>query len=361
MEKKIRAISFYLPQFHPIPENDEWWGKGFTEWTNVTKAKPRFKEHYQPHLPADMGFYDLRLNETLVAQARLAKEHGIDGFCFHHYWFSGKKLLEKPIENMLELKSPNFPFCLCWANENWTRKWDGLNENVLIEQTYSDEDDIAHFNYLANFFSDSRYIKIDDKPVLLIYRTEIIPDIKKRTDKWRDLLLKLGFKGLYLINIESFTRGVNPKEIGFDAGFSFQPNWHKLPMYIVPGKIERILHKLNIKKSPFIENKIWNYQDIVDSQIRLIGNEKYKAYPGITPMWDNTSRRKKDAFIYHNSTPELYGKWLQKIKDNFVPFSKDENFIFINAWNEWAEGNHLEPCQKWGKRYLEVTKEILEK
>lgn len=359
MSKKLRAIAFYLPQFHPIPENDEWWGKGFTEWTNVTKTKPRFKGHYQPQLPADMGFYDLRLNESLVNQTNLAKEYGIDGFCFHHYWFSGKKLLEKPLENLLKLKTPDFPFCFCWANENWTRNWDGQNKKILIQQNYSDDDDIAHFNYLADFFRDERYIKVDGKPVFLVYRPEVIPNIRQRTEKWRKEVRKYGFDDIYLIFTESFIRNINPNNYGFDATFAFQPNWHSLPKAIKPILKDKLATRLGFVASTFSKNRIYHYEEFIEIQMKLTINREFKTYLGVTPSWDNSARRKIDAMIFIKSKPQLYGKWLKHLVDSFYPFSKDENFIFINAWNEWAEGNHLEPCQKWGRKYLEATKDVL--
>lgn len=359
MNHKLRALAVHLPQFHPIPENDRWWGKGFTEWTNVTRSLPKYEGHYQPHLPADMGFYDLRLNESLIAQAELAADHGIHGFCFYHYWFTGKKLLERPTEQMLALGTPDFPFCFCWANENWTRNWDGLNNHVLMEQHYSAEDDKEHIQYLAQFFNDKRYIRVDDKPVLLVYRTEIIPDIKKTAERLRSEAQKLGFKDLYLINVESFKKGVDPAEIGFDAAFDFQPNWKNFPSTKKATTWEVLKHKLGIEQSALIDNNVFEYAEFVDKQIASNTDQQYKIYPGVTPMWDNSARRKTEATIFQNSTPELYGKWLEHVVSNFKPYSSDENFIFINAWNEWAEGNHLEPCQKWGKAYLEVTKTIL--
>jgi lipopolysaccharide biosynthesis protein len=337
MSQKFRALAIHLPQFHPIPENNEWWGKGFTEWSNVAKTKPRFEGHYQPHLPSDLGFYDLRVRETRIAQAELAKENGISGFCYYHYWFNGRQVLETPVKEILKSKEPDFPFCLCWANENWTRNWDGMFNDVLLEQNYSTEDDINHIRFLFQFFEDKRYITVDEKPVFIVYRTELFPDIKRTTEVWREEAIKAGFKGLYLIRCENFTTGVDPETIGFDASFNFFPNHYGLPLYIIPGKIEQKLHE-------------WNPQTV-----------EYKRFPGLTPMWDNSARRKKNAMILKDSTPEEYGRWLKHITNTFEPFSKDENFIFVNAWNEWAEGNHLEPCQKWGRKYLEVTREVLMK
>jgi len=361
MSQKFRALAIHLPQFHPIPENDEWWGKGFTEWSNVVKTKPRFEGHYQPHLPSDLGFYDLRVRETRIAQAELAKEHGISGFCYYHYWFNGRQVLETPIKEILNTKEPDFPFCLCWANENWTRNWDGMFNDVLLEQKYSTEDDINHIRFLFQYFQDDRYIRVDDKPVFIVYRTELFPDIKKTADTWREEAIKAGFKGLYLIRCENFTTDVDPETIGFDASFNFFPNQYGMPLYIIPSKIEQLLHKWGIKKSPYLDDLIWKYKDVVDRQINNPQTVDYKRFPGITPMWDNSARRKNQAVILKDSTPEEYGRWLKHITNTFEPYSKEENFIFINAWNEWAEGNHLEPCQKWGRKYLEVTKKILGK
>lgn len=354
----IRPIAIYLPQFHPIPENNEWWGKGFTEWTNVTKAVPRFKNHYQPHLPADLGFYDLRLHDVMKQQAELAKEYGIYGFMFYHYWFSGKQLLQKPVENWLHFKTPDFPYFLCWANENWTRRWDGQEQEVLIKQNYSDEDDIFHFKELVKYFKDERYICIDEKPVFAVYRTHLFPNIKRTAEIWRQLALEHGLKGLYLISVESIGQKMNPTQIGFDAALDFQPDFANLPNPLSGSFIDRILNKFKIKNSPYKKDCIFDYSEMVEKMLSR-PTPDYKIFPGITPMWDNTARRKEGATIIKGSTPGLYAYWLKKILESFKPYSKDENFIFLNAWNEWAEGNHLEPCQKWGKQYLEVTKKII--
>jgi lipopolysaccharide biosynthesis protein len=356
MRKKFRPLALYLPQYHPIPENDEWWGKGFTEWTNVAKAKPLFKGHYQPHLPADLGFYDLRLRETRIAQAEMAKKSGIHGFCYYHYWFNGKTLLEKPIESMLQSNEPDFPFCICWANENWSRNWDGQFKNVLIEQKYSFKDDVDHIRYLFTFFSDPRYIRVNNKPVFIIYRTELFPDIKRTVEIWREESVKSGVGDLYLIRAESFVQGVDPASIGFDASFVFQPNWHNQPARYLDNSARRFMHKIGLKRSVFLENRVRYYKDFAEAQQREVTKFSFKRFPGITPMWDNSARRLKDAYILLDSTPEEYSKWLNHIVNTFQPFSDEENFIFINAWNEWGEGNHLEPCQKWGTAYLDETK-----
>ena len=353
---KIRPIAIHLPQFHPTAENDSWWGKGFTEWTNVTKAKPLFEGHYQPHLPADLGFYDLRLEEARIAQAELAKEHGIYGFCFYHYWFNGKRLLQRPLDDMLKTKTPEFPFMLCWANENWTRKWDGKEEEILMKQTYSETDDLNHINFIAeNFFSDKRYITIEGKPFYLIYRPRLFPDVQKTLDLWRNRVLKLGLGELYVGYVQNFNYKAEPRSVGFDCAIEFQPDFTNLPPRLFGSFKDKFLNKTRIKTSHFTKNNIFSYPAYVD---KMIAKEKSadNIYPGITPSWDNSARRKTNAFIFTDSSPAEYKRWLTSIIDKY---RNKDTFLFINAWNEWAEGNHLEPCQKWGSEYLKITKEIL--
>lgn len=355
---KIRPLAIYLPQFHPIPENDAWWGKGFTEWHNVAKSKPKFQGHYQPHLPADLGFYDLRLPEIREAQAELASAHGIYGFCYYHYWFNGKRLLERPFNEVLNSGKPDFPFCLCYANENWTRRWDGKDQHILQQQNYSFEDDRKHIQYLLKVFEDPRYIRIDGKPLFIVYRTELFPDINRTAEIWREEALQAGMGELYLARMESKKGGINPVDIGFDAAIEFQPDWRNLPERQNGDTIQKFLDKLKPGKSIFKENRIYLYEDYVNNILKKVTPD-YKCFPGITPQWDNSARRDKNAFILHDSKPEMYEKWLDHILTNFTPFSDQENFIFINAWNEWAEGNHLEPDQRFGNAYLESTKKIL--
>ena len=352
---KFRPIAMYLPQYHPIPENDLWWGKGFTEWTNVVKAKPLLKNHYQPHLPADLGFYDLRVPEIREAQAQMAMAYGISGFCYYHYWFNGKQLLNRPVDEILTSSKPDFPFCLCWANENWTRTWNGSNTDILIKQNYNFEDDRNHINFLLPYFKDPRYIKIDGKPLFIIYKPELFPDIKTSTRIWREEARKAGAGELYLCYFENRIIDNDPGSSGFDASVEFQPSWEKLPQ-INMTLLQRILQKSGIKK--YVKNL--DYKFVAETIMQNSLKVKYKRYPCVMPMWDNTARKEYDGIVFHNSTPELYGNWLKKTIQEFKPYSKEENFIFINAWNEWAEGNHLEPCQKWGRKYLEETKQILE-
>ncbi|MBC5991610.1 glycoside hydrolase family 99-like domain-containing protein [Pontibacter cellulosilyticus] len=366
----LRPIAFYLPQFHPIPENDMWWGKGFTEWTNVSKAKPSFTGHYQPHLPSELGFYDLRLPEVREQQALLAKEHGIYGFCYYHYWFNGRRILERPFQEILESGKPDFPFMLCWANENWTRIWDGSDNEVLLEQKYSAQDDIAHIKSLLPTFNDPRYIKVNGKPVFSVYRSNKIPDVAATIKRWRNEAVKAGLE-LYLCRIESFGEsGSDYLKDGFDAAIRFEPFSSNLKAYKDHLIRKHYNNKLSSwfikyalstrerrnKKISGLTNRI-DYEDYVNFTKKLKSAD-YKVYPGITPMWDNTARKKSSAFMFINSSPEIYKEWLSFEVERFKPFGHEENFIFINAWNEWAEGNHLEPCHKWGRKYLEVTRDV---
>ena len=227
-DESVRAIAFYLPQYHPIPENDRWWGKGFTEWTNVVKARPLFRGHYQPHLPADLGFYDLRLPEVRQAQVDLAREYGLSGFCYYHYWFNGKRLLHWPFDEVLASAEPDFPFCLCWANENWTRIWDGGDSEVLMKQTYSDKDDLAHIRWLARAFADPRYIRVENKPLFIIYRAHKLPDIRKTTAVWREECRRRGIGEIFLCRIDTASDTLRPSELGLDAAVEFQPDWSSL-------------------------------------------------------------------------------------------------------------------------------------
>lgn len=345
-----------LPQFHPFKENDAWWGKGFTEWTNVTKATPRYRGHYQPHLPADLGFYDLRLPQTREDMANLAKEYDIHGFCIYHYWFNGKQLMERPVNEMLAMGKPDFPFMLCWANENWTRRWDGQDEEVLIKQNYSPQDHREHAAWLCqNAFKDSRYIKIDGKPFFLFYNIHIIPDLKETIEIWRDEVRKHGFEDIYLAGVRTSQDAITDTEaMSFDATVEWQPDWKNLTF--LPDLCNRLKIKLDIGTS---YRKI-TFDEVV-KKMDALPNPKNKFYKCIMPGWDNTARRKHNAFIIDGSTPEKYGKWLETICDKAITYSEEENFVFINAWNEWAEGNYLEPDRKWGRQYLETTKKVLEK
>jgi glycosyl transferase family WbsX len=341
--KRPRLVAFYLPQFHPIPENDAWWGKGFTEWTNVASARPLFHGHYQPHIPADLGFYDLRLPETRRAQAELAEAHGITAFCYYHYWFNGRRLLERPFEEVLASGEPRLPFCLCWANENWTRRWDGQDHQVLIAQHYSDEDDRAHIRSLLGAFRDPRYLRIEGKPLFLVYRTMWMPDPRRTTAIWREEARNGGVGELFLCRVESTVYEQNdPRPLGFDGAVEFQPEWSRLGG---PVRRRRASH-------------VYDYAAMVDAALDKRPAD-YRRLPCVTPGWDNSARRERGATIITGSTPELYGEWLRQVVAAEQASGDDEPVVFVNAWNEWAEANHLEPCRRWGRAYLEATRAAL--
>jgi lipopolysaccharide biosynthesis protein len=355
VEAAVRPIAFYLPQFHPVPENDAWWGPGFTEWTNVVRSRPRFPGHYQPHLPADLGFYDLRLPEVREAQAALARDHGIHGFCYYHYWFGGRRILERPFDEVLASGKPDFPFCLCWANENWTRVWDGGENQVLLAQRHSPEDDRALMQGILPAFDDRRYIRVDGKPLFLVWRTRLLPDPGATAQRWREVARAEGIGELYLVRVESHDDYTDPRSIGFDAGADFEPRtvkrmfgsplWNRLPASMLPRA--------------YLENKLVSYGDVVAASLSRTAPD-HELFRGLTPGWDNSARRTKEAKIVVGSTPEAYREWLEQlVVETRVRHDGDHRLIFINAWNEWAEGCHLEPDQRWGRAYLEATRDAL--
>jgi len=345
-----RFIAFYLPQFYPTPYNDAWWGKGFTEWTTVARARPRFRGHYQPHLPADLGFCDLRLPEVREAQADLAREYGVYGFCYYHYWFNGKRLLERPLDEVLALGRPDYPFCICWANENWTRAWDGLTRNILIEQHYSEEDDLAHIRHLIPILEDRRYIRIEGKPLVLLYRVEALPNAQQTAERWRTETRRAGLGDIFLMNVESNSVRTprDPRSFGFDASLRFQPSAYSFHYSNFARRLQRL-------RSLGLTDTIYPYRDLY----RFWKAEPPAPYPRfdcVTPMWDNSARRKRGAFILKDSMPADYEAWLRESAKRAPPDSEGHRWVFINAWNEWGEGCHLEPCQKWGLAYLEATR-----
>ncbi|HNN35657.1 MAG TPA: glycoside hydrolase family 99-like domain-containing protein [Pseudomonadales bacterium] len=359
MISDIRAIAFYLPQYHPVKENDEWWGKGFTEWTNTAKARPLFPGHYQPHIPADLGFYDLRLSEARQAQADLAREYGIHGFCYYHYWFNGRRILERPFNEVLQSGRPDFPFCLCWANENWTRVWDGGERDVLLGQNYNHEDDFLHIQSLIPAFRDPRYIRINGRPLFLVYRTELLPDPARTAEIWREVAIKAGVGDPYLVRVESFSQNISPASIGFDAAVEFAPDGNDMGEWIFHHGAAGILSRMGVIPHAYAEQRIVSYPALARGMASRPVAE-FTRFRCVTPMWDNSARRKKNARIVIDSTPELYESWLRVLcNQTSKRFKGDERVVFINAWNEWAEGNHLEPDLKWGHEYLKATRRAL--
>lgn len=352
MSTKARVIAFYLPQYHPIPENDEWWGKGFTEWTNVVKAKPLFKGHYQPRIPSDLGYYDLRVPEVREAQAQLAKDHGIEGFCYWHYWFgNGKRLLERPFNEVLESGKPEFPFCLAWANETWQGFNFGVNgRNVLIEQEYpGDEDYIAHFYKVLPAFLDKRYIKIDNKPLFYIYKPSLLPNPARFIALWQELANKNGLEGIYfvaqVIDLELIEQY---RDFGFNAVntnrfediFKKQSIWSKL--------------KHRIIDTPYI----FDYRKV----IKILGGKEdvnESVFPTVMPNWDHTPRSGKKGVIFHKSSPALFNKHLEDTLDVIKHKQPENRIVFLKSWNEWAEGNYVEPDSRFGLAYLEVIKLVI--
>lgn len=357
--RKFRSIAIYLPQYHPLALNDKAWGKGYTEWTNVTTSKPRFPGHYQPQLPGDLGFVDLRLEETRIAQAQMAKQYGIDGFCYYHYWFTGEKLMERPFEEVLATGKPDFPFMLCWANENWSRSWTDRSDDLLIKQIYSEEDDRNHIHYLLSAFRDPRYIRIDGKCVFAIWRPLIMPDPTRTLQIFREEAAKEGIE-LYIIAVEHNDKTPDYFKYGYDAGMEFQPHcnygYAKYQEYVVRKLNEACKAIIGKAKIPVIHS-YKKYMRYVASQ-PMPG---YKRYPCVMPGWDNAARKSHRAFAcWVGNTPMLFKEWLVKTFKKFKPFSKEENLVFINAWNEWGEGCHLEPDLKWRTGFLEVFKDAVD-
>jgi tetratricopeptide (TPR) repeat protein len=359
-QSDVRLLALYLPQFHPIPENDRWWGKGFTEWTNVSKSKPLFPSHYQPHLPSDLGFYDLRLSESRIAQAELAKIYGIEGFCYYHYWFNGKRLIERPFNEVLDSGKPDFPFCLAWANENWTKRWDGRESEMLQEQIYGGKSDVInHFKYLLKAFLDKRYIRINNKPVFIIYRPSAIPELQELITTWRYLAERAGLDGIYLIamktGFEAFPNNFWVNN-GFDNELIFQPGNGKINKLNKWQKLSDLGAAEHVSTEAIVVDyeKAWNV-------MKEETNKDDNSFCCVVPSWDSSARRAKiGAYILQNSNPNSYQRWLEYEIEKVIHRNSDERLVVINAWNEWAEGNHLEPDQKFGHGYLRATKNAVD-
>lgn len=348
---KARLITFYLPQFHPIPENDKAWGKGFTEWTNVTKAKPLFRGHHQPNLPADLGFYDLRVPEIRMAQAELAREHGIEGFCYWHYWLgNGRRLLEKPFNEVLKSGQPNFPFCLAWANHTWSGIWDGCPDRILVQQTYPGKADYkAHFDTVVEAFADDRYMTVNGKPIFIVFQPNDLPNSVEFTDYWRELAVKAGFPGLYLIGLCSDLTW-NPEQHGFDAFTTHPPKdiVVRMPKSILSRVQDKLHRQLSLPA-------VYDYKKLVEYVIPDIPPDS-PFIPTIVPNWDNTPRSGKNGIVFSNSTPALFQEKLRKAVQFVSHKPTEEQIVIIKSWNEWAEGNYLEPDRRFGRAYLEAIR-----
>lgn len=351
-----KVIAFYLPQFHRIPENDEWWGLGFTEWTNTKKANPLFRGHYQPREPYHDNYYDLTDASTKKWQADIAKKYGVYGFCYYHYWFSGKQLLEKPAQQILESGEPDFPFCFSWANEPWTRNWDGMDNQVLMPQSYGGPEEWEeHFNYLYPFLADDRYIRIDEKPIFLIYRPANIPNCSDMLKHWRHMALAKGLPGIYFIEtLSGFTFMDKVAHFGFDAGVEFEP-MYTIRNYDVRRARRQVMSFSRRQKFYYDYNDV--VKKIVKRDLRSLHRRNQergtaKSFLGAFVDWDNTARRKEHALIFHGSTPERFGGFVKSQLERSRVLHNP--FLFINAWNEWAEGTYLEPDKRYGYGYLEA-------
>ncbi len=358
-EWSARVIAFYLPQFHPIPENDQWWGKGFTEWTAVARTKPLFRGHVQPKLPGELGFYDLRVPEVREQQATLAAEHGVEGFCYWHYWLgSGKRILERPFDEVLSSGKPNLPFCLGWANHDWKGNIMGAGRRCLMEQTYpGTKDQDAHFGFLLQAFQDPRYIRVDEKPLLYIYRPEEIPDAARYLQRWRDQACAAGLKGLFIVGPEH--PSVDTMALGLDA---LHVSRHREISHRLDRKLRPLFRHAPLARRAFNLFRKYRLRRFPYAQaVRFMHKESYAPheYPNITCNWDTTPRYGREAVIFTGATPELFGGLVREAVEKVKHRPREHRLIFLNSWNEWAEGNYIEPDAEFGRGRLEALRDAL--
>jgi hypothetical protein len=345
----LKVIAFYLPQFHPVPENDQWWGKGFTEWTNVKRARPLFKGHYQPHAPADLGYYDLRQPEVRRRQVELARRYGVHGFCYHHYWFGGRRLLERPLNDFLADRDLDFPFCVCWANESWTRRWDGREQEVLLAQKHTPESDARFIDHLLPVLDDPRYIRVNGAPLLLVYRPGLMPEPARTAEAWRRTARRHGLSELHLCCVESFGQQRTPPEtVGFDSAVEFPP--HGLRPRDIGSTLEW--------QSGPQRGQVYDYREVV-RQTLTRPDPPYRLFRTAFPSWDNTARRGRDGLAFAHASPDEFELWLTGLVEwTRHHHPEGERLLFVNAWNEWAEGAHLEPDLQFGHQYLEAVRRV---
>lgn len=360
----VRIIAFYLPQYHPTPTNDSWYGKGFTEWTNVGKAKPLFRGHYQPKIPADLGYYDLRYPEIRSLQANMAKEAGIEGFCYYHYWFGrGRTELDLPLQEVIKFQQPDYPFCLCWANQSWYSKfWNNdilSNPKLIVEQKYEEEDDFYHFNDLLNVFRDRRYIKVNGKLLFMIYRPLEFKRVNDFINKWQMYAKEHDLPGFYFIG--QATNDLQAEQflkIGFDG-----VNIVRKDDFLQAWRYNNIFKRIKDKTIRLLGGAPYhyNYKDISSFFIKENGIErKENIFPTIIPNWDHSPRSGKSGIVFHNSTPTYFGKHVEKALATICHKEDEYKIIFLKSWNEWGEGNYMEPDLKYGHGYLDVLKEKLQ-
>lgn len=346
-----KVLAFYLPQFHPFAENDKWWGKGFTEWTNVSKATPQFAGHLQPRLPGELGFYDLRTPQVLRDQAHLAKMAGIDAFCFHYYWFDGHRLMERPLDAFVADETIDLPFALCWANENWTRRWDGQESDILIAQNHSPEDDVALFDDLARYIASPRYVRVDGKPLIVVYRPDILPDAAATTARWRERARKAGLGELFLLCTNAFGFS-DYTASGFDGLVEFPP--HALAIGEITDQVQLLNREFG--------GRIYDYEAVVQERVdNLVGRADPRRYPGVMPSWDNEARKPGIGHVFHNAAPDVFHRWARAALDCTTRLAPpDERLVFVNAWNEWAEGAYLEPDRWFGHGSAQALRSAIE-
>lgn len=379
---KARVIAFYLPQYHPIPENDKWWGKGFTEWTNVAKAKPLFKGHNQPRIPADLGFYDLRVPEVREEQARMAREAGIEGFCYWHYWFDHEhKLLERPFQEVLASGKPDYPFCLGWANHSWTNKsWEAgtrqVKEQTLMQMVYNEEEYRLHFADVLPAFKDKRYMQIDGKPIFVIWDPLGIPDIKKFIQLWQQLALENGLKGIYFIGC---VQNIKPEDKTIKHYFEYRKSRHAASIYqeILDSGVDAVNAK-GYDRGEFLARPLWDIirgylvlklfnrhvlrrcnQQIINEYSYVEEDGWENVFPSIMPGWDRSPRSGKKSYIHTNSTPEVFEKNVQDALRIIEKKEERHRILFLWSWNEWAEGSYMEPDRLYGHGFLNILKEKL--
>lgn len=342
---EVQLLCYFLPQFHQIAENDEWWGLGFTEWTNVRKARPMFSGHDQPRIPTTLGYYDLLNADVRARQADLARQHGITGFCYYHYWFHGKRILERPLNDLLRSGTPDFPFCVFWANESWKRTWDGGNQEILMLQQHDTQDDLDFIRHLLPVFSDKRYIRVRGQPLLMVYRVDNLPAAAATFERWREECIRHGELPPFIVIADTVYRG-SPLSFGADASVGFPP--HQLNAQLMRAQgIDSI--------DPSYVGKLLDYRAIA-ATLATADEVDHLRFQCVVPRWDNTARRQFDGTVFTRSTPQLFEAWLRealvRARDD-LPVG--QQFVFVNAWNEWAEGAYLEPDERFGDAYLRAA------
>ncbi len=346
--RTTKLIAFYLPQFYPFPENNKWWGEGFTEWTSVATVQKQFPEHATSSIPADLGFYDLRIKETRQRQGELAKQYGLYGFCYYFYWFAKRRIMAEVLEMILAQRAPDLPFCLCWANETWSRRWDGSEKEVLALQEHEAEVDTEILRDLMPFFRDDRYIRINGAPLLVMYRLSLMPEPERFVTLLREAARREGLPGLFLCNVMSFG-DTDPGVFGCDAAVEFPPH----------GIDASEMDKASLKVPKEFSGLIYDYEEVVANRLVKGENYDFPYFPGVMPRWDNTARRGASAHIFHNARPEIFETWLSSSIEWTQSMNPDCPLVFVNSWNEWGEGAHLEPDRKYGRRFLEAIRRVV--